>query len=61
MLDAGDKPRVGFALAKHGGKASKDGILHLAAVRPSVRSLLSLAPCHALLSEDVLRHHDTFQ
>merc|ERR1719487_2042776 len=36
VLDAGDKPRVGFAPAKHGGKVEKDDILHLAAVRPSV-------------------------
>jgi len=36
VLDAGDTPRVGFAPAKHGGKAEHDDHLQLAAVRPSV-------------------------
>merc|ERR1719263_1428968 len=36
VLDAGDTPRVGFAPAKHGGKAEQDDHLQLAAVRPSV-------------------------
>lgn len=52
VLDAGKSPRVGFALAKHGGSVVRKDALHLSAVRPTVATLTNSS---ANLRNDVMR------